>query len=55
MEVAPKRFTTISTITFQPTAEDDFKDFSCEAKHKALPPDVPMRSTVQLSVLCKFY
>ncbi|KAL9915607.1 nephrin isoform X2 [Glossina fuscipes] len=50
-ETSAKRFTTISTITLQPTADDDYKDFSCEAKHKALPPDVPMRSTVQLSVL----
>ena len=52
-ENAAKRYTTISTITIQPKADDDFKDLSCEAKHKALPPDVPMRSSIQLSVLCK--
>ncbi|XP_023299078.2 nephrin isoform X1 [Lucilia cuprina] len=50
-ESAAKRYTTISTITIQPKADDDFKDFACEAKHKALPPDVPMRSSIQLSVL----
>ncbi|KAM7345697.1 hibris isoform 4-T4 [Cochliomyia hominivorax] len=50
-ESAAKRYTTISTITIQPKADDDYKDFACEAKHKALPPDVPMRSSIQLSVL----
>lgn len=52
-QTAPKRFTTSSTLHLQPRSEDDYKDFSCEARHKALPPDVPMRATVQLSVLCK--
>jgi len=52
-QTAPKRFTTSSTLHLQPRAEDDYKEFSCEARHKALPPDVPMRAQVQLSVLCK--
>ncbi|XP_037715828.1 nephrin isoform X2 [Drosophila subpulchrella] len=50
-QTAPKRFTTSSTLHLQPRAEDDYKEFSCEARHKALPPDVPMRAQVQLSVL----
>ena len=53
-ETSMKRFRTVSTLNLQPRAEDDYKDFSCEARHKALPPDVPMRSNIQLSVLCKF-
>ncbi|XP_030387432.1 nephrin [Scaptodrosophila lebanonensis] len=50
-ETSPKRFRTISVLKLQPRAEDDYKEFSCEARHKALPPDVPMRAQVQLSVL----
>ncbi|KPJ02038.1 Nephrin [Papilio xuthus] len=45
------RFTTISRVHFKATAEDDYADFTCEARHEALQRDVPMRSTVQLSVL----
>lgn len=50
-EISPKRFTTTSQIKLKPTADDDYTEYSCQAKHKALPPDMPMRSTVQLSVL----
>ncbi|CAH2062031.1 unnamed protein product, partial [Iphiclides podalirius] len=45
------RFTTISRVHFKATADDDYADFTCEARHEALQRDVPMRSTVQLSVL----
>lgn len=37
----------------QPTAEDDYTDYTCEARHEALPLDMPLRVTVQLSVLCE--
>lgn len=52
-QTSAKRFRTSSTLHLQPRAEDDYKEYSCEARHKALPPDVPMRAQVQLSVLCK--
>ncbi|XP_068624432.1 nephrin isoform X2 [Battus philenor] len=45
------RFTTISRVHFKASADDDYADFTCEARHEALQRDVPMRSTVQLSVL----
>ncbi|CAG2065694.1 unnamed protein product, partial [Timema podura] len=48
-----KRYNVLSRITLQPTAEDDYADYTCEARHEALPSDMPMRVTVQLSVLCK--
>lgn len=48
-----KRYDVSSKITLQPTAEDDFADYTCEARHEALHPDMPLRVTVQLSVLCK--
>ncbi|XP_053621013.1 nephrin isoform X1 [Plodia interpunctella] len=44
------RYTTVSSVRFVATAEDDYADFTCEARHEALPRDSPMRSTVQLSV-----
>ncbi|XP_017149370.1 nephrin isoform X2 [Drosophila miranda] len=50
-QTSPKRFTTSSTLLLQPRSDDDYKEYSCEARHKALPPDVPMRAQVQLSVL----
>ncbi|XP_033251166.1 nephrin-like isoform X2 [Drosophila miranda] len=50
-QTSPKRFTTSSTLHLQPRSDDDYKEYSCEARHKALPPDVPMRAQVQLSVL----
>lgn len=60
LEVQPKngekriiRYDTHSRISLKPTAEDDFADYTCEARHEALSADMPMRTTVQLSVLCK--
>lgn len=48
-----KRFTTISKLRLTPNANDDYTEYTCQARHKALQPDMPMRATVQLSVLCK--
>ncbi len=48
-----RRFTTTSRLRLSPTSGDDYTEYSCQAKHKALQPDMPMRATVQLSVLCK--
>ncbi|KAL4706188.1 hypothetical protein ACJJTC_015056, partial [Scirpophaga incertulas] len=45
------RYTTLSRLYFKATADDDYADFTCEARHEALQRDAPMRSTVQLSVL----
>ncbi|XP_052747865.1 nephrin isoform X2 [Galleria mellonella] len=45
------RYTTISRVKFEATSDDDYADFTCEARHEALQRDSPMRSTVQLSVL----
>ncbi|XP_030388023.1 nephrin, partial [Scaptodrosophila lebanonensis] len=50
-ESTPKRFTTTSSLKLKPGADDDYTEYSCQAKHKALSPDMPMRATVQLSVL----
>lgn len=47
------RYDTISRILLKPTAEDDHAEYSCEARHEALSSDLPMRTTVQLSVLCE--
>lgn len=47
------RYDTHSRITLKPTAEDDYASYTCEARHEALSPDLPMRTTVALSVLCK--
>ncbi|CAK1549333.1 unnamed protein product [Leptosia nina] len=44
------RYTTISRVHFKATSEDDYADFTCEARHEALHRDSPMRSTIQLSV-----
>lgn len=46
-----KRFTVISNLTIKATANDDLLDYSCRAKHQALSPDHPMKTTVQVSVL----
>lgn len=48
-----KRYNVTSRVQIRPTAEDDYADYTCEARHEALPPDMPLRVTVQLSVLCK--
>ncbi|KAG5895719.1 hypothetical protein JTB14_025666 [Gonioctena quinquepunctata] len=45
------RYDTHSRITLKPTAEDDYAEYTCEARHEALSQDIPMRATVQLSVL----
>ncbi|XP_056630856.1 nephrin isoform X1 [Diorhabda sublineata] len=45
------RYDTHSRITLKPTAEDDFAEYTCEARHEALSQDIPFRTTVQLSVL----
>ncbi|XP_030753919.1 nephrin isoform X2 [Sitophilus oryzae] len=45
------RYDTHSRISLKPTAEDDYAEYTCEARHEALSPDIPMRATVQLSVL----
>lgn len=50
-----KRFTVTSRLRLKPTSSDDYMEYSCQARHKALTPDMPMRSTVQLSVLCKSF
>ncbi|XP_073965682.1 nephrin adhesion molecule sticks and stones isoform X2 [Choristoneura fumiferana] len=44
------RYTTISRVHFNATADDDYADFTCEVRHEALHRDSPFRSTVQLSV-----
>lgn len=49
-----KRFTTTSRLQLSPKPEEDYVEYSCQAKHKALQQDMPMRATVQLSVLCKY-
>lgn len=46
-----KRFTVSSNLTMTATANDDLVDYTCRAKHQALSPDHPMKSTVQVSVL----
>lgn len=46
-----KRFTVSSNLTIKATANDDLVDYTCRAKHQALSPDHPMKSTVQVSVL----
>uniref|UniRef100_A0A8D9ETC5 Nephrin n=1 Tax=Cacopsylla melanoneura TaxID=428564 RepID=A0A8D9ETC5_9HEMI len=40
-----------SKIRIKPSKEDDFAEYTCEATHEALPVDMPMRTTVQLSVM----
>lgn len=47
------RFDTHSRISLKPTAEDDHQEYSCEARHEALSLDMPMKASIQLSVLCK--
>ncbi|EDV59472.1 nephrin isoform X1 [Drosophila erecta] len=50
-ESTAKRFTTTSSLKLQPGPDDDYTEYTCQARHKALSPDMPMRATVQLSVL----
>lgn len=51
IELNNKRFTVTSNLTIKATANDDLIDYSCRAKHQALSPDHPMKSTMQVSVL----
>lgn len=46
-----KRFTVVSNLTIKASANDDLVDYTCRAKHQALSPDHPMKSSVQVSVL----
>jgi nephron len=41
-------------VHLQPSKEDDYTDLSCEARHEALLKEYPLRTTVQLSVMCKW-
>ncbi|XP_070068580.1 nephrin isoform X4 [Drosophila takahashii] len=50
-ESTAKRYTTTSVLKLKPGPDDDYTEYTCQAKHKALSPDMPMRATVQLSVL----
>jgi nephron len=51
IELDNKRFTVSSNLTVQASAIDDQIDYTCRAKHQALSPEHPMKSTVQVSVL----
>lgn len=44
----------VSSIHLVPTAEDDGVKYTCEAQHEALPDDMTLKTSVQLSVSCKF-
>lgn len=55
IEVAGKRFTVTSKLHIKPTTNDDYMEYSCQAKHKALQPDSPMKATIQVSVLCELF
>jgi nephron len=46
-----KRFTVSSNLTIKASSNDDLVDYTCRAKHQALSPDHPMKSTIQVSVL----
>lgn len=46
-----KRFTVSSNLTIKASANDDLVDYTCRAKHQALSPEHPMKTTVQVSVL----
>ncbi|KAL0273716.1 UNVERIFIED_CONTAM: hypothetical protein PYX00_006332 [Menopon gallinae] len=46
-----KRYNVLSKIKIKPTAQDDLSEYTCEARHEALPRDMPLKATVQLSVL----
>lgn len=53
MNPRTKLYDVSSKIRLTPTADDDGVKYSCEAQHETLPPDMAMRKSVQLSVLCK--
>ncbi|XP_025601953.1 nephrin isoform X2 [Athalia rosae] len=46
-----RKYDTHGSITIVPTADDDETDYTCEARHPAIPVDMPMRATIKLSVL----
>lgn len=46
-----KRFTTTSQL--KPGSGDDYREYTCQTKHKSLSAHMPMSTTVQLVVLCK--
>lgn len=48
-----KRFTTTSVLRLKPGSDDDYREYTCQAKHKSLQAHMPMSATVQLSVLCE--
>lgn len=48
-----KLYDVSSRIRLTPTAEDDYINYTCEAQHEALPLDMALKVTVQLSVMCK--
>ncbi|XP_035898919.1 nephrin-like isoform X2 [Anopheles stephensi] len=50
-ETEDRRYTVTSKLHLRPTAEDDYIDYTCQARHQAIPEDRPMQATVQLSVL----
>ncbi|ETN65697.1 nephrin [Anopheles darlingi] len=50
-ETEGKRYTVTSQLRIKPGSEDDYMEYTCQAKHKALQPDRPMQTKVQLSVL----
>uniref|UniRef100_A0AAG5DPW8 Nephrin n=1 Tax=Anopheles atroparvus TaxID=41427 RepID=A0AAG5DPW8_ANOAO len=50
-ETEGKRYTVSSQLRIKPSSEDDYMEYTCQAKHKALQPDRPMQTKVQLSVL----
>lgn len=51
IELENMRYTVTSNLTIKATANDDLIDYSCRAKHQALSPEHPMKTTVQVSVL----
>ncbi|KFB47312.1 AGAP010742-PA-like protein [Anopheles sinensis] len=53
-ETDERRYTVTSKLRLRPTADDDYVDYTCQARHQAIQEDRPMQATVQLSVLCKY-
>ncbi|XP_052872105.1 nephrin-like [Anopheles cruzii] len=49
-EVTGGRYTVTSKLRLKPTSDDDYVDYTCQARHQAIPEDRPLQSTVQLSV-----
>ncbi|XP_050093136.1 nephrin-like [Anopheles aquasalis] len=50
IEVNGGRLTVTSRLRLKPTAEDDYIDYTCQARHPAISEDRPLQTTVQLSV-----